>query len=74
MRTSPRWQSILEKTLYRNRVPIQVRTRYLEDYKDVNGVKVPFNVRFAFESFNFTVKLEELQHNIAIDDALFRKP
>ena len=47
---------------------------HLDDYKEVDGVKVPFKVRFAFESFNFTVRVEELQHNIAIDDAVFRKP
>jgi hypothetical protein len=47
---------------------------HLDDYRDVGGVKVPFKVRFAFESFNFTVKLDEMQHNIAIDDAVFRKP
>ncbi|HEY2960836.1 MAG TPA: hypothetical protein VGJ37_00345 [Pyrinomonadaceae bacterium] len=47
---------------------------HLDDYKDVDGVKVPFNVRFAFESFNFAVQVEELEHNIAIDDAIFKKP
>lgn len=47
---------------------------HLDDYKDVDGLKVPFNVRFAFESFSFNVKLQELEHNIAIDDAIFRKP
>ncbi|HKG80571.1 MAG TPA: hypothetical protein VKA78_14150, partial [Pyrinomonadaceae bacterium] len=47
---------------------------HLNDYKDINGVKVPFKIRFAFESFNFTVNLEEVQHNIDIDDAVFRKP
>jgi zinc protease len=47
---------------------------HLEDYKDVDGVKIPFNVRFVFESFSFMVKVEELEHNIAIDDAIFRKP
>jgi hypothetical protein len=31
-------------------------------------------VRFAFESFNFIITLQELQNNIAIDDAIFRKP
>jgi zinc protease len=47
---------------------------HLNEYKEINGLKVPFNVRFAFESFNFTVKLDEVQHNIPLDDALFRKP
>lgn len=47
---------------------------HLNDYRDVDGVKVPFNLRFAFESFDFTVRLDEMQHNVAIDDAVFRKP
>lgn len=47
---------------------------HLDDYKDVSGVKVPFKVRFGFESFNFTVQQDELEHNLAIDDAVFRKP
>ena len=47
---------------------------HLNDYRDVNGLKVPFNVRFAFESFNFEVQVQELEHNVAIDDAMFKKP
>lgn len=47
---------------------------HLDDYREVSGVKVPFKVRFAFEEFNFTVQLSELEHNIPIDDAIFRKP
>lgn len=46
----------------------------LDDYREVDGVKVPFNVHFAFESFNFTIKIDELKHNVSIDDAVFRKP
>ena len=47
---------------------------HLDDYKDVNGLKVPFKVRFSFESFSLVVLVEKLEHNIAIDDAIFRKP
>lgn len=47
---------------------------HLNDYKEVDGVKVPFNVRFSFESFSFTVKIDELEHNLRIDDAFFKKP
>ena len=47
---------------------------HLDDYRDVDGVKVPFNVRFSFESFSFTVKTDELQHNIPLDDSFFKKP
>ena len=47
---------------------------HLDDYKDVDGLKVPFKVRFSFESFSLVVQVEKLEHNIAIDDAIFRKP
>lgn len=47
---------------------------HLDDYKDVDGVKVPHKVRFAFESFSFTITIDELQHNVAINDAVFKKP
>ena len=47
---------------------------HLNDYRDVDGVKVPFNVRFSFESFSFTVKTDELEHNIPLDDSFFKKP
>jgi zinc protease len=47
---------------------------HLDDYKEVGKLKVPFKVRFAFESFTFTVQVNELETNIPIDDAVFRKP
>jgi len=47
---------------------------HLDDYREVDGVKVPHKVRFNFESFDFVMQIEELQHNIAVDDAMFKKP
>ena len=47
---------------------------HLEDYRQVGKLKMPFKVRFMFESFTFTVNLEEVQHNVQIDDAIFKKP
>ena len=47
---------------------------HLDDYQQVGNVKVPFKIRFAFESFNFTIDLDEVQHNVPIDDAIFKKP
>ncbi|HEV2834367.1 MAG TPA: hypothetical protein VGW58_03565 [Pyrinomonadaceae bacterium] len=47
---------------------------HLDDYKDVDGVKIPFRVRFAFESFSFTVQVDKLENNISIDDTIFKKP
>ena len=47
---------------------------HLEDYREVDGVKVPFKVRFAFESFELTLNVDELEHNVPLDDSLFSKP
>ena len=46
----------------------------LDDYREVDGVKVPFKVRFAFESFDLRLTIDELQHNIPLEDAMFKKP
>lgn len=47
---------------------------YLEDYKEVDGVKVPFTVRQSNPAVAFTIKITEVKHNVAIDDAKFNKP
>ena len=47
---------------------------HVEDYRDVRGVKMPFSVRMGFESFSVQIKLDEIETNVAIDDAMFRKP
>lgn len=47
---------------------------YLEDYKEVDGVKMPFTTRRNSPAFSFTIKLEEVKHNVPIDDAKFNKP
>ena len=50
-----------------------VRT-HLEDYREIEGVKMPFRVRFAFESFTFVVQVDEFEYNIPVDDAIFKRP
>lgn len=47
---------------------------HFDDYREVGGVKLPFKLRFAFEQFNFNVQVDEVEHNIPIDDAIFKKP
>ena len=47
---------------------------HMDDYREVDHVKVPFKVRFAFESFDLTLKVDQLEHNVPIDDAVFEKP
>jgi len=65
-----RWD-IARKTPRRGTVFVKI---HLEDYRDVGGVKTPFSVRYDFESFDMLLNLEELKHNVAVDDALFKKP
>jgi hypothetical protein len=53
------------------KIPFEV---YLEDYKVVDGIKMPFTIRRNSAAISFTIKLEEVKHNVPIDDAKFQKP
>lgn len=41
------------------------------DYRDVGGIKVPFVVVNANQAQSVTIKLDKVEHNVAIDDAIF---
>jgi hypothetical protein len=47
---------------------------HLDDYTQVDDIRVPFKVRFAFESFSLTLTMDELKSNVALDDRFFKKP
>ena len=47
---------------------------FLEDYKDVDGVKLPFSIRQVTPQFTITIKIEDVKTNVPIDDAKFKKP
>lgn len=52
--------------------PVQI---YIEDYREVDGIKIPFASRFSNPSIgNIEVKLTEVKHNVAIEDSKFDKP
>lgn len=65
-----RWDMV-RKTPKRGNVFVKV---HLEDYREVDGVKIPFKVRFAFESADIMLRIDEIKHNVAIADGLFKKP
>ncbi len=44
------------------------------DYRDANGVKVPYRWTLARPSGRFTIQVSELQQNVPVDDAKFVKP
>jgi hypothetical protein len=56
-----------------NALPEQID---FEDYRDVDGVKLPFLVRVsAIDTFNsFTRNITEVKHNVPVDDKLFNMP
>ncbi len=45
-----------------------------EDYRTVDGVKIPFTVRQFEDGLETVMKLTEVKHNVHIDDAKFAKP
>jgi hypothetical protein len=53
--------------------PVNVST-YLEDYKEVDGVKMAHSMRMEFGEFGITMKILEVKSNVEIDDAKFAKP
>ncbi len=44
------------------------------DYRDVDGVKVPFRARSVNQLQSLTITLTKVEHNTAIDDRTFAKP
>lgn len=44
------------------------------DYRDVNGVKMPFRVLFAWLGGRDAIQLNEIQTNVPIDEAKFGRP
>ena len=53
------------------KVPVTV---IFEDYRDVDGVKIPFVLHQSNPAISFTIKFTEIKHNVPIDDAKFNKP
>jgi photosynthetic reaction center cytochrome c subunit len=44
------------------------------DYREVDGIKVPFRWTLARTGGRFTIQIQEVQQNVPIDDAKFAKP
>jgi len=44
------------------------------DYRDANGVKVPFRWTLSRPGNQFTIQVEQLQQNVPVDDAKFVAP
>lgn len=52
---------------------IQTQT-FFEDYREVDGVKMPFAFRQVAQGTEFSFKVAEVKQNVEIDDRIFSKP
>jgi hypothetical protein len=46
----------------------------LSDWRDVDGVKVPFTIKSSSAAQSFTITISKVEHNGKIDEAVFSKP
>jgi len=66
------------KTIIKVEVPqlgrdVEQSTEML-DYREVDGIKLPYRLKVSSSVQNFTVEIAKIEHNVPIDDALFSKP
>lgn len=45
-----------------------------QDYREVDGVKVPFRLVSTSSLQNYTITFTKVEHNVQVDEALFAKP
>ena len=50
------------------------QTTEFSDFRDVDGVKVPFTIKSSSSAQSFTITLTKVEHNSKIDETLFVKP
>lgn len=50
------------------------QTTELSDYREVTGVKVPFRTRTTSPVQTVSIQVSKVQHNVPVDEALFRRP
>jgi outer membrane lipoprotein-sorting protein len=50
------------------------QTTELSDYREVDGVQVPFKVKGSSSVQTFTIVVTKVEHNGKVDEALFAKP
>jgi len=50
------------------------QTTEFSDYKEVDGIKLPFKVQVSSTVQNFTITVTAVHHNIEVDQTLFVKP
>ena len=52
---------------------VEQTTEFL-DYREVDGVKLPFQLKSTSSVQNYTIEITKVEHNVPVDEALFSKP
>jgi zinc protease len=67
--------------LLRDDLPVEIpdegrttQQTFFEDYKDVDGVKLPFTIRRLRTDGDSIIKFSEIKNNVPVDDGKFEKP
>ena len=47
---------------------------YFSDWRELDGVKVPFKITQAMANTKFVITLEEVKQNVPVDEAIFVRP
>lgn len=59
-------------------LPVRVNTSdveiYLNDWRDVDGVKSPFSITCSSPRVTLKISFNEIKHNVQLADSLFEKP
>ncbi len=50
------------------------QTTELSDYRQVDGVQVPFRIKGSSSVQTFSIAVTKVEHNVKVDEALFAKP
>lgn len=61
----------LTRTVSRGPVRAEV---YFSDWRELDGVKIPFRMTQSLPTMKFVTTIEEVKHNVAVDDAIFKQP
>lgn len=51
--------------------PIEIWA-FFEDYREVDGIRLPFTIRRV--NSDLILRIDEVRHNVSIDDSKFKKP
>ena len=47
---------------------------YLDDWREVDGIKMPFTISYRFPKLTMSINIKEIRHNVTLDPTLFEPP